>query len=88
MLREIRTASEPAMKWVLVLMTISFLAPTTALATKAPCTDDRLRLCKETTADPDAIRFCLLEHKDELSGACAARLQEEPSTADQRQSSD
>ena len=75
------------MKWVLVLMTISFLAPTTALATKGPCTDDRLRFCRETTADPDAIRFCLLHHKDELSGACEARLQEEPSTADQRGSS-
>ena len=28
-------------------------------------------------ADVSAIRFCLLEHKDELSGACEARLQEE-----------
>jgi len=74
------------MKWVLVLMT-SFLAPTTALATKGPCTDDRLRFCSETTAHPDAIRFCLLKHKNELSGACEARLQEEPSTADQRRSS-
>ena len=69
------------MKWVLVFMTILFLAPTTALATKGPCTDDRLRFCTFTTADPSLIRFCLLQHKDELSEACEARLQEEPSIA-------
>ena len=50
---------------------------------QGPCTDDRLRFCS-VTADPDAIRVCLLQHKNELSGACEARLQEEPSTADQR----
>jgi hypothetical protein len=74
------------MKWLLVFMTISFLAPTTALATKGPCTDDRLKFCKETTADPGAIRFCLLQHKDELSGACEARLQEEPNKVDRTES--
>jgi hypothetical protein len=52
-LREVRTALEATMKWVLVLMTISFLAPTTALASKGPCTDDRLRFCS-VTADPGA----------------------------------
>jgi hypothetical protein len=72
------------MKWVFVFMAISFLAPTAAFATKSPCTDDRLRFCSETTVDPDAIRFCLLQHKDELCGSCEARLQEEPSTSDQR----
>ena len=35
------------------------------------------KFCRESTADVDAIRFCLLEHKDELSGACEARLQDE-----------
>ena len=84
--REVRTALEATMKWVLVLMTISFLVPTTALASKGPCTDDRLRLCS-VTADPGAIRVCLLQHKNELSGACEARLQEEPGIADQRRSS-
>ena len=42
------------MKWVLVLMTMSFHGvPTTALASKGPCTDDRLRFCS-VTADPGA----------------------------------
>jgi hypothetical protein len=65
------------MKLVLAFATIAFLFPASALAGKAPCTDDKLKFCRESTADVGAIRFCLLEHKDELSGACEARLQEE-----------
>jgi hypothetical protein len=72
------------MKWVLAFATITFLVPETALAGKGPCTDDKLKFCRESTADVGAVRFCLLEHKDELSGACEARLQEEPSAVDQR----
>jgi hypothetical protein len=65
------------MKWVLALTTIAFLLPATALAGKGPCAAAKLKFCRESTADVGAIRFCLLEHKDELSGACEARLQED-----------
>ena len=65
------------MKMVLALTTIAFLFPATAIAGKGPCAGDKLKFCRESTADVDAIRFCLLEHKDELSGACEARLQDE-----------
>jgi hypothetical protein len=65
------------MKWVLAFTTIIFLVPATTLAGNGPCTADKLKFCRASTADVDAIRFCLLEHKDELSGACEARLQEE-----------
>jgi hypothetical protein len=65
------------MKWLLAFATIALLVPATALAGRGPCTADKLKFCRESTADASAIRFCLLEHKDELSGACEARLQEE-----------
>jgi hypothetical protein len=65
------------MKWFLALTTIAFLLPATAVAGKGPCAADKLKFCRESTPDVGAIRFCLLEHKDELSGACEARLQEE-----------
>jgi hypothetical protein len=65
------------MKWGLTLITIAFLFPATAVAGMGPCATDKLKFCRESTADVDAIRFCLLEHKDELSGACEARLQGE-----------
>ena len=66
------------MKWTLAFMTIGFLVPTAAFASKAPCTDDRLKFCSGTNADIGDIRLCLLQHKDALSTACEARLQEEP----------
>jgi hypothetical protein len=62
------------MKYVLAFA-MALLVPAAAVATKGPCSDDRLKFCRSATADPGAIRFCLLEHKDELSGACEARLQ-------------
>jgi len=62
----------------LALTIIAFLLPAAALAGKGPCTADKLKFCRDSTADVGAIRFCLLEHKGELSGACEARLQEEP----------
>lgn len=65
------------MRMVLALTTIAFMLPATARAGKGPCASDKLKFCRESTADVDAIRFCLLEHKDDLSGACEARLQEE-----------
>jgi hypothetical protein len=65
------------MKMVLALTTIAFMLPATALAGKGPCASDKAKFCRESTADVDVVRFCLLEHKDELSGACEARLQEE-----------
>src|SRR6185436_9384032 len=40
-----------AMKLVLAFATIAFLFPATALAGKAPCTDDKLKFCRESTAD-------------------------------------
>jgi len=67
------------MKWTLAFMTIAFLVPTAAFASKGPCTDDRLKFCSGTNADTGDIRLCLLQHKDALSPACEARLQEEPS---------
>jgi hypothetical protein len=70
------------MKWVLAFATIAFLVSASALAGKGPCTDDKLKFCRESTADPGAIRLCLLEHKDELSGACEARLQGDLGTVD------
>ena len=65
------------MKWVLAFTAFALLVPAAALGGNGPCTGDKLKFCRESTADVGAIRFCLLEHKDELSGACEARLQEE-----------
>ena len=65
------------MKWVLAFTTFALLVPAAALGGNGPCTADKLKLCRDSKADVSAIRFCLLEHKDELSGACEARLQEE-----------
>ena len=65
------------MKMVLALTTIALPVSCNSLAGKGPCAADKLKFCRELTADVDAIRFCLLEHKDELSGACEARLQDE-----------
>ena len=65
------------MKWVLAFTTFALLVPAAALGGNGPCAGDKLKFCRESTADVDAIRFCLLEHKDELSGACEARLQDE-----------
>jgi hypothetical protein len=62
------------MRYLLSLTIIALLSPTVAVATKGPCTEDRLRFCKDTKANLDDLRSCLLEHKDELSGPCAARL--------------
>lgn len=53
---------------------------------KGPCTADKLKFCRESTADVGAICFCLLEHKDELSGACEARLQGDLGAADETRS--
>lgn len=64
------------MKWVLAFTTFALLVPAAALGGNGPCTADKLKFCRESTADVDAIRFCLLEHKGELSGACEARLQQ------------
>ena len=65
------------MKWVLAFTTFALLVPAAALGGNGSCTADKLKLCRDSEADVGAIRFCLLEHKDELSGACEARLQEE-----------
>ena len=62
------------MRYLLALTIIALLAPGIALATKGPCTEDRLKFCKDTKANIDDIRSCLLQHADELSGPCAARL--------------
>ena len=62
------------MRCLLTLTLIALFAATEAVATKGPCTDDRLKFCKDTKTNLDDIRSCLLQHKDELSGPCAARL--------------
>ena len=64
------------MKYLLLLMTFGLLVSTSAFATISPCTSDRLKLCKDVKADPEDVRTCLLQHKDELSDACKARLGE------------
>jgi hypothetical protein len=62
------------MRCLLPLTMIALLAPGVAAATKGPCSEDRLKLCKDAKANRDDIRSCLLQHADELSAPCAARL--------------
>ena len=62
------------MRYLLTLIMIALFAATEAQGTKGPCTDDRLKFCKDTKTNLDDIRSCLLQHKDELSEPCAARL--------------
>ena len=50
------------------------LVSTAAFATLSPCTGDRLKFCKDVKAAPEDVLACLLQHKDELSEACKARL--------------
>jgi hypothetical protein len=58
----------------LALLIVVALVSTAASATISPCTNDRLKFCKDVKASPEDIRGCLLQHKDELSEACKARL--------------
>ena len=58
--------------WLCIIVGLLVSTPTSA--TVSPCTSDRLKFCKDVKADPEAVRACLLQHKDELSDACKARL--------------
>ena len=62
------------MRYLPLLILFELLLSTAASATVSPCTSDRLKFCKEVKANPEDARACLLQHKDELSGPCKARL--------------
>lgn len=62
------------MRFLPLLITFELSVSTAAFATISPCTDDRLKFCKDVKASPEDVRACLLQHKDELSDACKARL--------------
>jgi hypothetical protein len=68
------------MRYLLPVAVFALLIPTAAAATVGPCTDDRLKFCKGVKAAAEDVRACLLQHKEELSGACKARLGEPLST--------
>jgi hypothetical protein len=62
------------MRYLPLLIIFELLVSTAASATISPCTNDRLKFCKDVKATPEDVRACLLLHKDELSEACKARL--------------
>jgi hypothetical protein len=55
---------------------MSLMVPTASMAGKGPCTDDKLKFCTGPNGSTEGIRNCLLQHKDELSDVCEARLGE------------
>jgi hypothetical protein len=62
------------MHYLRLLLIFELLVSTAAFATVSPCSKDRLKFCNDVKAAPEDIRACLLQHKDELSNACKARL--------------
>jgi hypothetical protein len=64
------------MRYLISLALAALIFPTAAFATTSPCTGDRLKFCKGVKADPEDVRACLMQHNDELSEACKARLGE------------
>lgn len=62
------------MRYLPLLVTFGLLVSTSVSATISPCTSDRLKFCKDVKAVLEDVRACLLQHKDELSDACKARL--------------
>ena len=70
------------MKYVVSWIILAGLIfPTAAFATISPCTADRLKFCKDSKASVENIRACLVEHKDELSEPCKARLADQLPTS-------
>ena len=64
------------MRYLLTLLVFLLMVPTAAFATISPCTNDRLKFCRGVNATLEDVRACLLQHQDELSEACKARLGE------------
>jgi len=64
------------MRYLRLLLVFELLVSTAAFATVSPCSKDRLKFCNDVKAAPEDVRACLLQHKDELSDACRARLGE------------
>ena len=65
---------EGQMCYLRLLLIFDLLVSTAAFADVAPCSKDRLKFCNDGKAAPENVRACLLQHKDELSDACRARL--------------
>jgi hypothetical protein len=61
------------MKYLIVAITISLLATSTALA-KGRCDDDRETFCKGVQKEQGLA--CLKEHMDKLSAACQEKVKE------------
>ena len=72
----IKAIGAKLMRYLPLLIVFELLVSTAAFATVSPCTSDRLKFCKDVKAAPEDVRACLLQHKDELSEACKARLGE------------
>ena len=64
------------MRYLPLLIIFELLVSTSASATISPCTSDRSKFCENVKANPEDVRACLIQHKDELSDACKARLGE------------
>ena len=62
------------MRYLRLLVIFDLLVSTAAFADVAPCSKDRLKFCNDGKTAPENVRACLLQHKDELSDACRARL--------------
>lgn len=75
----IKAIGAKLMRYLLLLIIFELLVSTAAFATISPCTNDRLKFCKDVKATPEDVRGCLLQHKDELSEACKVRLGLRPS---------
>ena len=58
------------MKRLLAFTMIALSLATGAFAGKGPCTED----CQHAAGSAEAIRACLQQHRDELSGACEVRM--------------
>ena len=61
------------MRYLQMLVIFELLVSTAAFATVGPCSEDRLKFCN-VKASPEDLRACLLQHKDQLSDTCKARL--------------
>ena len=62
------------MKRLLAFTMIALSLATGAFAGKGPCTEDKLKFCQHAAGSAEAIRACLQQHRDELSGACDVRM--------------
>jgi hypothetical protein len=74
--KTIKAIGVKLMRYLPLLIIFELSVSTAAFATVSPCTGDRLKFCKDVKAAPEDVLACLLQHKDELSDACKARLGE------------